>query len=92
MSWTAPAFNGGKPITGYVVTPYINGVAQTATPFNSTATTQTVGGLVNGTTYTFTVAAINEIGTGPQSAQSNETHASRRAGRAHRRHGGAGQR
>jgi len=72
VSWTAPAFSGGSPITGYVVTPYIDAVAQTATTFNSTATTQTVSGLTNGSTYTFKVAAKNAIGTGPQSDASND--------------------
>ena len=71
MTWTAPASNGGQPITGYVVTPYIAGVAQTTQTFNSTATTETVTGLTNGTAYTFTVAAINSVGTGAQSATSN---------------------
>ena len=71
VSWTAPASNGGSPITGYVVTPYIGGVAQPPQTFNSTATTQTVTGLTNGTTYTFKVAAINAVGTGPPSAASN---------------------
>ncbi len=41
-----------------------------ARTFNSTATTQTVTGLTNGTTYTFTVAAKNGNGTGPQSVAS----------------------
>ena len=71
VSWAAPGSNGGAAINGYVVTPYVNGVAQTATTFNSTATTQTVTGLTNGTAYTFRVAARNAIGTGPQSAASN---------------------
>ncbi|HLQ15029.1 MAG TPA: fibronectin type III domain-containing protein [Candidatus Eisenbacteria bacterium] len=71
VSWTAPVNTGGSAVTGYVVTPYIGATAQTATTFNSTATTQTVTGLTNGTAYTFRVAAINAIGTGPASAQSN---------------------
>ncbi len=71
VTWTAPSSNGGSAITGYVVTPYVGGTAQTATTFNSTATTQTMTGLTNGTAYTFTVAAINGVGTGTASAQSN---------------------
>jgi titin len=71
VSWTAPGFDGGTPVTGYAVTPYIGAVAQTPVVFASTATTQTVTGLTNGTTYTFTVAAINVVGTGAESAASN---------------------
>jgi hypothetical protein len=69
--WTAPASNGGSPITGYVVTPYIGGVAQTPVTFSSAATVQTVTGLTNGTAYRFRVAAINAVGTGAVSALSN---------------------
>ncbi|MEU8168692.1 fibronectin type III domain-containing protein [Micromonospora sp. NPDC049004] len=69
LSWTTPA-NGGSPITGYTVTPYLNGVAQTPQTFTGTATTQTVTGLTGGATYTFRVAAINAAGTGGQSAAS----------------------
>ncbi|RZT77371.1 putative Ig domain-containing protein [Micromonospora violae] len=69
VSWTAPA-NGGSPITGYTVTPYLGAVAQTPRVFSGTATTQIVTGLTAGATYTFRVAATNAGGTGPQSAPS----------------------
>ncbi|WP_344930551.1 putative Ig domain-containing protein, partial [Streptosporangium carneum] len=69
MTWTAPG-NNGSAITGYVVTPYLNGVAQTPQTFSGTATTQTLTGLTPGATYTFTVAAQNAAGTGAASAPS----------------------
>ncbi|HEX4094086.1 MAG TPA: fibronectin type III domain-containing protein [Trebonia sp.] len=70
VNWTAPASNGSSAITGYVVTPYIGGVAQTPQTFTSTATAETLTGLTPGTSYTFKVAAINAAGTGPASAMS----------------------
>ncbi|MBQ1033683.1 fibronectin type III domain-containing protein [Micromonospora parva] len=69
VSWTAPA-NGGSPITGYTVTPYLGAVAQTPRVFTGTATTQIVTGLTAGASYTFQVAATNAAGTGPQSPAS----------------------
>ena len=71
VSWTAPATNNGSAIVGYVVTPYVGGAARVPRAYNSTATTQVVTGLANGTTYTFTVAAKNARGIGAQSAASN---------------------
>jgi subtilisin family serine protease len=71
VGWTAPTSDGGSPITGYVVTPYVGYFALSPTTFTSTATTETLTGLVNGTTYRFKVAAINAIGTGPTSRPSN---------------------
>ena len=64
VTWTAPA-TGGAP-TSYKITPYIGATAQTPTTVTGTppATTTTVTGLTNGTTYTFTVQAINPNGTG----------------------------
>ncbi len=70
LTWSTPAANGSR-ITGYVVTPYIAGVAQTPITFATAANTQTVTGLTAGTAYTFTVAAINAAGTGPASAPSS---------------------
>ena len=71
ISWTAPASNGGSSITGYTVTPYNVYWALPSTTFDSTATTQTIAGLTNGTTYQFKVAAINAVGTGPTSKVTN---------------------
>ena len=46
------------------------GVAQATQTFADPATTETVTGLTNGTSYTFKVAAIDSFTTGPQSAMS----------------------
>jgi hypothetical protein len=60
LSWTAPSSDGGVPIKDYVISYTSDGTNFTV--FNdgiSTATTATVTGLVNGTTYAFRVAAVN---------------------------------
>jgi uncharacterized repeat protein (TIGR01451 family) len=69
VSWVAPASNG-SPITGYNVTPIRNGVAQTPISFDDSTTTRTLTGLTVGASYTFTVAAVNALGTGPASPAS----------------------
>jgi hypothetical protein len=58
------------PVTSYRVVPYLNGKAQTAYVFNSTATSEVVPSLQNGQSYTFKIAAINSYGQGAQSAAS----------------------
>ena len=70
LTWVAPTDNGGSPVTSYVVTPYIGGTAQTAITTADAATSLTVSGLTAGTSYTFTVKAVNAAGMGPASAAS----------------------
>lgn len=62
LTWTAPASDGGSSIDYYIV--YRDGVDVG----HGAGTSMTVTGLTNGQQYSFTVAAHNSIGTGPQSA------------------------
>ena len=72
LVWTAPEGDGGSPVVDYVVGYSADGGANWATVDDgeSEETAMTVGGLVNGTTYTFRVAAATAIGQGPSSAVS----------------------
>jgi hypothetical protein len=70
VSWTAPS-DGGSPITGYTVTPYVGTTAQGPTQVSGSTTTARITGLTNGTSYTFKVTATNSIGTGAASGGSN---------------------
>jgi hypothetical protein len=65
ITFSPPISNGGLPITSYTVT---SSGGQTATGGTSPII---VLGLVNGTTYTFTVTASNAVGTSTASASSN---------------------
>jgi phospholipase C len=67
ISWKKPDGDGGSPITGYVVTPYTLGTAQTAVLVRPATTHLIVRGLTSDTTYTFTVTAANANGNGPPS-------------------------
>jgi microcystin-dependent protein len=71
LSWSAPISNGGSPITGYVVTPYLGAAAQPPVTEPSAPTAATITGLTDGATYTFTVAATNAVGSGAASTASD---------------------
>ena len=65
VSWNAPSFTGGQPISGYTATASPGG--RTCT---SATTSCTITGLTNGTAYTIRVTATNSIGTSIPSAAS----------------------
>jgi predicted phage tail protein len=63
VSWTPPTDNGGAAITDYTVQYALSTGNYTAFPDGtSTATSITVSGLTNGTTYRFRVLSTNRIG------------------------------
>jgi uncharacterized protein YkwD len=70
LSWSAPS-DGGAPLTGYTVTPYIGGTAQSPIAYGPGSTSVQIPSLTNGTAYSFTVSARNSVGSGPASAMSN---------------------
>lgn len=75
LSWAAPTVLAQTPITDYVVQ-FSSDSGSTWTTFadgTSTATSATVTGLSNGTTYLFRVAAVNGVGTGAYATTGNVT-------------------
>ena len=60
VSWTVPISDGGEQITSYKVTASQGG--GTCTVNGATATSCTMSNLQNGTNYTFTVQAENQVG------------------------------
>ena len=73
VAYSAPSFNGGRSITDYVVE-YSSNSGSSWTAFSdgtSTATSITVTGLTNGTSYIFRVYAVTVAGNGTVSANSS---------------------
>ena len=66
LSWTKPASDGGSSIIGYTVYQGTSPGGGSGTAVNKSLVTSpfTVTGLKNGTTYYFTVAAVNGVGEG----------------------------
>ena len=69
LSWRAPGSDGGAAITGYRV---YQGADQKPVA-SVTGTSATVKNLSNGTTYSFTVTAVNKAGEGPASGAASAT-------------------
>jgi hypothetical protein len=67
VSWTAPGSNGGSAVSSYTVTAYAGAAAVQTLHVAAPATSTTLTGLANGSTYTFAVAATNAAGAGPPS-------------------------
>jgi hypothetical protein len=60
VSWDAPSNDGGDPITGYQV--QVRRGNEPPTRFLTNESPYSIRGLVNGTTYSVTVSAINSVG------------------------------
>ena len=68
LSWSAPASNGGSPITRYDI--YRDGAA---TPFHWVTTRSYTDIVGNGVTHTYRVTAVNKVGYGPFSNAASGT-------------------
>ena len=72
VAWSAPTSTGGSPILSYLVQAAVGGTAVGGATCMISAPSMTcdVTGLINGTAYTFTVTATNEVGTSDPSTAS----------------------
>jgi fibronectin type 3 domain-containing protein len=74
LTWTPPTNTGALSITGYkIYRGPLNGSLTELLQLPAGATNYTDGGLVNGTTYSYAVSAVNSAGEGPKSVTGNAT-------------------
>ena len=74
LSWVAPPPDSSAPVSDYIVQYRQTGTtAWTPVDEGSTATTATITGLTNDTSYDFTVTAVNSAGAGVPSAVTSAT-------------------
>ena len=73
LSWSAPSSDGGSAITGYTIYRGTSSGSESALATVGNQTSYTDAGVTNGTTYYYTVAAANSVGTGPQSNELSAT-------------------
>ncbi len=71
LAWSAPASDGGSPITGYAIYRATSSGAETLLTTVGVVTSYTDPGLTNGTTYYYQVAARNAIGEGSRSSEAS---------------------
>jgi titin len=73
LTWTAPASDGGSPITNYTIYRGLSSGGEAFLVQIGNVLTHTDLGLTNGVTYYYTVSAVNAIGEGPPSNEANAT-------------------
>lgn len=61
-TWTAPASNGGSPVTGYILSTATSEAGAYTTRYQNTSTSATVTGLTAGALYYVRVVAVNAVG------------------------------
>jgi hypothetical protein len=72
LEWTQPFSEGELPITGYAVTPYIDGEAQEPIELEGPTSSLLIEDLENGSPYAFRVTASSEAGSSQASGPSAE--------------------
>ena len=73
LTWSAPASDGGSPISGYQIWRGTSSGGESLLTTVGVTTSYTDSTVSNGTTYYYQVAAVNAVGTGPGSNERSAT-------------------